>query len=38
MFVDLTPENLADETLCCIVRMKKLIPVWKPSGNGWRNG
>lgn len=26
MFVDLTPENLADETLCCIVRMKKAHP------------
>ena len=26
MFVDLTLENLADETLCCIVRMKKAHP------------
>ena len=26
MFVDLTPENLADETLCCIVRTKKAHP------------
>ena len=26
MFVDLTQENLADETLCCIVRMKKAHP------------
>ncbi len=25
-FIDLTPENLTSETLCCIVRTKKQHP------------
>lgn len=37
-FINLTPETLADEHLCCIIRTRKSTPAWKPSASGWRSG
>lgn len=35
-FINLTPENLDGEHLCCIIRSKKRIRAWKRNGSGWR--
>ena len=37
-FVNLTPENLADEHLSCIIRVRIPIPASRRSANGSRIG
>lgn len=36
-FINLTPETLADEHLCCIIRNPKKHPGVEPSASGWRS-